>query len=474
MRSPARSILVVASYAIIAACGDAPTAPQFDVEESAGTWTPWVIPSSSALRPLAPPAPGSAQAEQELAEIVSMQQARSAATDSAIARWSGIPTASWHALALDRMEVYWVLLPDVRLATPARTARAMALINVAMYDALVATWDAKYAYRRKAPWEADARVHGLVQTGGVPSYPSEHAAVAAAAAVVLSHIFPREDTLSFHALAREAGEARIAAGAAYRSDVDAGSAIGRAVAAQVIAHGAADGSSVAWTGTLPAGPTMWRPTPNKFVQVPFDANAGQWRTWVIPKGDAFRLGQPPAAGSPAFTRDLDELRSLSTGRTLEQANIARYWATEAPSAKWEGFMRDEIQRRHLPAVHAARALALVSVAMHDAFVACWDSKFTYWLYRPISADATLKPVFPTPPFPAYPSGHSTISTAAAEVLAELFPDAATMYRAKGRDASLSRVYAAVHYRFDVDSGDVLGERVGLAIVDYMRRDGAAR
>lgn len=473
MRSRARSILLVASYAIIAACRDA-TAPQFDVEESAGTWKPWVISSSSALRPAAPPATGSAQAEQELAEIVSMQQARSAATDSAIARWSGIPTANWHALALDRMEVYWVLLPDVRLATPARTARAMALINVAMYDALVATWDAKYAYRRKAPWEADARVHGLVKTGGVPSYPSEHAAVAAAAAVVLSHIFPREDTLSFHALAREAGEARIAAGAAYRSDVDAGSAIGRAVAAQVIAHGAADGSSVPWTGAVPTGPTMWRPTPNKFVQVPFDANAGQWRTWVIPKGDAFRLGQPPAVGSVAFTRDLDELRSLSTGRTLEQANIARYWATEAPSAKWEGFMRDEIQRRHLPAVHAARALALVSVAMHDAFVACWDSKFTYWLYRPISADATLKPVFPTPPFPAYPSGHSTISTAAAEVFAELFPDAATMYRAKGRDASLSRVYAAVHYRFDVDSGDVLGERVGLAIVDYMRRAGAAR
>ena len=465
---------MLASCALVVTCREAPTAPQFDTEEAAGTWKTWVLSSGSALRPGAPPATGSAQATQELEEILSLQRMRSAAGDSAVARWNDIPTANWHALALDRMEVYWVLLPDVRMATPARTARAMALLNVAMYDAMVATWDAKYAYRRKAPWEADGRVRGLVQTGGVPSYPSEHAAVGAAAAVLLSYIFPKEDTLSFYALAREAGEARIAAGAAYRSDVDAGSAIGRAVAAQVIAHGAGDGSAEPWQGTVPTGPTMWRPTPNKFVQVPFDATAGQWRTWVIPKGDAFRLGQPPATTSAAFVRDLDELRSLSAGRTLEQTNIARYWATDAPSAKWEGFMRDEIERRHLPAVHAARALALASVAMYDAFVACWDSKFTYWLYRPITADAALKPVFPTPPFPSYPSGHSTISTAAAEVFAQLFPDAATTYRAKGRDASLSRVYAAVHYRFDVDSGDVLGERVGLAIVDYMRRDGAAR
>jgi membrane-associated phospholipid phosphatase len=474
VRSPARSGAMLASCAVLVTCREAPTAPQFDTEESAGGWKTWVIASSSALRPSAPPPMGSTQAAQELEEIVSMQRSRSAATDSAIARWNAIPTANWHALALDRMEVYWVLLPDVRMATPARTARAMALLNVAMYDALVATWDAKYAYRRKAPWETDPRVRGLVQTGGVPSYPSEHAAVGAAAAAVLSYLFPREDTLSFYALAREAGEARIAAGAAYRSDVDAGAAVGRAVAAQVIAHGATDGSSIPWTGTVPTGPTLWRPTPNKFVQVPFDVNAGQWRTWVIPRGDAFRLGAPPATSSAAFLRDLDELRSLSTERTVEQTNIARYWATDAPSAKWEAFMRDEIQRRHLPAMHAARALALASVAMYDAFVACWDSKFTYWLYRPISADAALKPVFPTPPFPSYPSGHSTISTAAAEVFTELFPDAAATYRAKGRAASLSRVYAAVHYRFDVDSGDVLGERVGLAIVDYMRRDGAAR
>ena len=112
--------------------------------------------------------------------------------------------------------------------------------------------------------------------------------------------------------------------------------------------------------------------------------------------------------------------------------------------------------------------------MYDAFVACWDAKFTYWLARPVTADSTLRLVFPTPPFPSYPSGHSTISSAAAEVFAELFPDAAQMYRDRAIEASYSRVYAGVHYRFDVVTGDSLGVSVGRAVVRRARDDGVAR
>ena len=462
------------AIAVLGSCSDSPTSPGIDREETAGSWKTWSIANGAAMRPLPPPAAGSAQATQELNEVLALQSGRTAATDAAIARWSALPTSPWHALALDRMQVYWVLLPDVRLATPARSARLMALLNVAMYDAMVATWDAKYLYRRQSPAEADGRVRALATTDGVPSYPSEHAAVAAAAATVLSYAFPSEDTLWFHAMEREAGESRIAAGAAYRSDVDAGYAIGRGVAARVLSRAATDGAENIWTGTVPTGNGMWRPTPNKFVELPFDANAGSWHTWVIPSGSAFRSAPPPEPGSAQFQKDLNELRTLSTSRTVQQADIARYWATDAPSGKWEEFLRDEIDRRQLRPMHAARALALSSVAMYDAFVACWDAKFHYWLYRPVTADPAIKTVFPTPPFPSYPSGHSTISTAAGEVFAELFPDAAATYRAKGLEASLSRIYAAVHYRFDVDAGDALGERVGKAVVEYMRQDGANR
>jgi membrane-associated phospholipid phosphatase len=314
----------------------------------------------------------------------------------------------------------------------------------------------------------------LAEPGPAPSYPSEHAAAAEAAAAVLSYLFPTEDTLAFHAMAREAGDSRIVAGAAYRSDVDAGGSIGRAVAARVIARARTDGAALSWTGTVPTAAGLWRPTPNKFVKVPFDANAGSWQTWVMSSGSAYRPLPPPIPGSAAFTRDLTELRTLSVSRTAAQADLARYWATDAPSVIWEKYMLRETAQRGLPPVRAARARALSSVAMYDAFVACWDAKFYYWLQRPISADSSLRTVFPTPPFPSYPSGHSTISSAAAEVFAELFPDVAQTYRDKAVEASYSRVYAGVHYRFDVETGDSLGIRIGQAVAARARADGAQR
>jgi len=472
VRAVMRAILPTVLALVVVTCSEAPSGPSaVDAEAGAGAWRPWVLTSASEVRPPAPAASGSSDAARELEAVVAAQTAGSVPA-AVIARWSGSPSAAWDSTALRLLDFYFPLLPDVRLATPARAARVMALLHVAAYDALLATWDAKYTYRRQPPAEADARIRALVDVQGVPSYPSEHAAVAEAAAAVLADLFPNEDTLAFHAMAREAGEARVAAGVAYPSDVSAGAAIGRAVAARVIARAHGDGAALTWTGEAPTGLGMWVPTPNKFVRVPFDALAGSWRTWVIPSGDAYRPPPPPAPGSPVFQRDVDELRALSTSRTLVQTNLARYWATDAPSVIWEKYLQAEIVARGLGPVRAARAQALASVAMYDAFVACWDAKFHYWVARPVTTDAAIRTVFPTPPFPSYPSGHSTISSAAGEVFAELFPDSAAAYRQRGLDASLSRVYAAVHYRFDVDAGDTLGIRVGQAVVARARADGA--
>lgn len=466
------SLALVTCVATFVACSDSPSAPvETDVVESAGTWRTWVLASASEIRPAAPAAAGSVDAMRELDAVV-RAQAAGTISQAAIARWSGSPSAAWDSTALHLLDFYFPLLPDVRIATPVRAARVMALLHVAVYDALLATWDAKYVYRRMPPAEADVRVRALAGAHGVPSYPSEHAAVAAAAALVLSHLFPAEDTLGLHAMAREAGDARVAAGVAYPSDVSAGAAIGRAVAARVIARARNDGSALPWSGTTPAGSGFWEPTPAKYVRVPFDVMAGSWHPWVIPSGDIYRPEPPPAPTSAAFARDASELRALSTSRTVQQTNVARYWATDAPSVIWEKYLIDEIRARQLGSVRAARAQALVSVAMYDAFVACWDAKFHYWVARPVTMDAGVRTVFPTPPFPSYPSGHSTISSAAAEVFAELFPDSAAAYRQRGVDASLSRVYAAVHYRFDVEAGDTLGLRVGRAVVAHARGDGA--
>lgn len=446
----------------IACFGDA-TGPSH-LDETGVGWATWVLPSRSAIRPPAPPPLTDPATVAELQEILALQAQITVAEQAAITKWDGPPAVAWNEEALRRLEFYWALLPDVQIATPVRAARAMALLNVAIYDALVAVWDAKYTYRRPAPSDLDSRVRAHVATGMRPSYPSEHAAAAAAAASVLSYVIANDPT-GFEAMAREAGESRILAGAAFRGDVEAGWAIGQEVAARVIARAQGDGSSDAWNGSVPDGAQYWKPTPPRHVFPPFDPLAGTWRTWLLPSGNALRPPPHPLFGSPAFEADVDELRALNTSRTAAQADIARFWATGPPTSRWIDFMLDEIRVRRLSTLRSARALALASVAMHDAFVACWDAKYHYWLVRPITADPTIITVFSTPPFPSYPSGHSTISTAAAEVFAYLFPDAETRYHATAEEASFSRVWGAVHYRFDIVAGEELGREVGRMVVE---------
>ncbi len=473
MKRLSRAVLSTAALAALAACSDSPTAPgRTDPGEQGGRWSTWVIPDGASLRPPPPPAEGSPEQLRELEEVL---RAQAAPDTAAVRRWSGVPTRAWTHEAVDQLEFYWALLPDVRVASPARSARIMTLLHVGMYDALVATWDAKFAYGRRAPHAADRRVRALDAASELPSYPSEHAVAAATAAEILAYAFPHEEGDRFRALAREAAESRIAAGMAYRSDVEAGMELGRAVAARVIARAETDGSGLPWTGSIPEGPHAWRPTPPRQVKVPFDPTAGTWATWTMGEPSRFRPPPPPLPGSPAFQRDLAELRSLAAGgRTQQQADAARYWATDAPSARWELFVDEEVAAQRLSPLHAARAHALISVAMYDAFVACWEAKFHYSLLRPVSADPELGTVFSTPPFASYPSGHSTISAAAAEVFAHLFPGRAKHYREKAHEASFSRVWGGVHYRFDVLAGEELGAKVGETVVARAKSDGAGR
>ncbi len=458
--------------AIAAGCGDSATGPS--AEPEGGNWATWVLVDGAEIVVPAPAPSGSVTEQEELDEIRTIQANLDLATQQAIAQWEGPPTMAWQDELLGRFTFWWVLLPDVRVATPVRSARIAALMNVAMYDAIVTTWHAKYQYRRAAPHRRDTRVNRLVAYDGAPSYPSEHAAAAAAAAAILTYAFPGEDPGRFEAMAEEAGESRIAAGAAYRSDVEAGFALGREVAARVIDYARQDGSEVPWNGTIPQGPDKWKPTPPRRVQVPFDPGAGTWKPWLLPSGSYFRPPQHPAVGSAAFVRDLNELVQLNTARTVGQADISRYWATDPPESRWLEFTQDEIRARRLSTLRSARAMALVSVAMYDSFIACWDGKFHYWLLRPSTADPTIVTVFSNPPFPSYPSGHSAGSAGAAEALAALFPDRAAHYRRLAAEASISRVYGGVHYRFDVEAGEELGRQVGQLVAQRLQTDGADR
>lgn len=471
MRAGARALLSLTAL-LQATCAGEPTSPlAFDA--GAASWKAWVAPLSALDVSTLPPA--AVVSAQELNDIVERQRLLTAGDRSAIAHWSGLPTTPWTRYALDRLNFYWPLLPDVRVATPARAARVMALLHTAMYDALRATWELKYRTRRGQPWADHATIANLAREDRVPGYPDGHVAVAAAAVEVLRLVLPAADTVALRIMQREVERARSDAGAAYASDIAAAQRLGALVGQLAMVRAAGDGSGAVWSGSVPAGELKWRPTPPRQVQVPFDVLAGTWKPWVLARGDAYRLPAPPSRTEARFTAALAELQSLSRGsRTTQQADLARRWATDAPSTAWEEIMLEEIAQRETTPLAAIRAQALVSVAMYDAFVAGWDSKFAWWLARPISVDPSLTTVYSTPPFPSYPSGHSTISTAAAEVMSYLFSDRASHFATLAREASLSRVWGGVHYRFDIEDGEALGQRVGRDVVTWARADGSTR
>jgi membrane-associated phospholipid phosphatase len=453
----------------IAACAEPTSVPEWSAGPEVAGWPLWLAGAGTEYALPAPPGRASPQGQAELQEILDLQDRRTPQDLALVRQWDGDPVAPWTKLLVDRLEFYWPLLPDVRVATPVRAARIMALLHVAMADAMTAVWRAKYQYRRRPPALEDARVLPLGRLSEVPSYPSEHAAAAAVAAAILAYALPYDDTATYRRLALAAAESRVLAGMAYRTDVIAGWSLGSTVAARALDWAKRDGSDRVWDGELPQGPGLWQPTPPRRVRQPYDPLAGSWRPWVLASGSQFRLPPPPALNSPTFLADLDELRRLGTTRTQSQADLARYWATDAPSTRWELMLQEELQRRGWSAPYAARARAYLSVAMYDAFIACWDAKYTYWLARPVTMDPQIVTVFSTPPFPSYPSGHSTISAAAAVVMGTLFPDRKAHYDAAARQASLSRVWGGVHYRFDVIAGEELGHRVGTFVVQRLQR-----
>lgn len=432
-------------------------------------WRTWHLTAPDELRPAAPGAPSQA----EIDEVLAAQAAATDATAEAIARWGGrVPVLDWTDVA--SAAFFEAGTP------PPLVARATALLQTAMSDAALAAWDAQAAHARPSP---GATSDEITPAAGVdpnrPSFPSEHAAVAAAAATVLADVLPDASPGRFAALATEAAESRLAAGAAFRSDVEAGLALGQAVGERAVARGKGDGSDAKWDGSSGrlTGDGYWEPTPPAFVEVPVFVLAGTWQPWVLPSGDAVRPGPPPAYDSPAWKAQLAAVREACASRTFAQEQAAHYWdgtySGQTGPEIWSGLAAGLIRRHGLDLPHAARALAYTSTAMADAVIACWDAKYTYWMARPISADPDLKLLFGTPPHPSYPSGHATVSGSAAVTLASLFPDDEADLLAMAAEAAASRAWAGIHFPIDNDIGLATGHTIGYLVGDLARADGAA-
>jgi membrane-associated phospholipid phosphatase len=204
----------------------------------AGTWKTWVLSSGSELRPGPPPAYDSPQMAAEMQELRDYK--RTPQSNSEASFWeygAGGGHLYWYWNDILARKVLEYGLAD----NPPRAARAFLLPNIALYDALVACWDAKYTYWAIRPGQLDPSFKPLFNTPSHPSYPSAHSCFSQSVSVTMAHLFPR-DTGRFYALAEQASESRIWSGIHFRSDVRVGRDLGWAVGQRVVARALADGS----------------------------------------------------------------------------------------------------------------------------------------------------------------------------------------------------------------------------------------
>lgn len=442
-------LLSVRSFSLVAA-----VSPRAQTEPTAGEWKTWVLESADQFEVAAPPDDAATQAE--IAQLKAMEAQRDDAALLQIAYWNSGPAAyRWNQLAIDKFIAGG--------AAGNMAFRNLSLMHIAIYDATVAAWNSKAAYNRPRPSEVDDSLTTVIPNPSNPSYPSEYAVTAGAASTVLAWLFP-DNAQMYKDKAQEAVNSRLMAGVEYPSDVEAGLKLGEQVAMLVIERGKADGSDAAWTGSVPTEAGMWT------GENPIFPTAGTWKTWVLTSSDQFRPPPPPTYDSPELAAEMDEVRSFE--RTPTSNAIATFWEYGAGGRRIYWFWNDVQSRAILEAgwndnaPAAARAYVLTNMAAHDASVACWDAKYTYWAMRPFQLDPEFKPLFTTPNHPSYPSAHSCISTAFATVLADLFPVNKENIMGLANQATEARIWGGIHFRSDVEAGIKLGEDVAGAVLSH--------
>ena len=379
-----------------------------------------------------------------------------------IAFWdTGAPGYRWDALVRSELVKHGVVMAS------AVTSRQLSLVDVAIYDATIAAWDTKYAYNRVRPSELDPTLQTVVANPSSPAYPSEHAVVAGAASAVLAYLFP-DDADTFVAMANEAARSRELAGVQYPSDTTAGMDLGHRVAELVIERGRHDGADAPWTGSIPTDPGLWNLDGYPDGTVPVAPNFGTVKPWVLESGSQLRPGPPPAADSDQKAAELAEIKDFP--RTFLTNATAMYW--QSTRSAWQIVAEREMFEAHLDRdpPRAARVAALVNIATFDAAIACFDAKYTFWARRPFQLDPDVRPLFQTPAHPSYPAAHGCLSGAQSAVLAHLFPADAAALTAQGDEAGMSRLWAGIHFRSDIDAGLKLGRTVGDLVVERGQRD----
>ena len=474
-------------------------------DPNAGSWSMIVLSSPTQV---AVPAPLPVTDPAYQTEVAAVKSAQSQITDAqreAIDYWSRGGVLRWNEILLELvakanlppapLENGTYPVPDANnpfadpnfpFGNPPYAARAYAYVSVAQYEALKAAWYYKYLYNRPAPTRVDSGVQATLPALDMPAYPSEDAVLSGVTTAMLQLLFPTGVEL-FTQKAAEQRQVALLSGRATASDIAAGLALGQAVANIVITRargdgmGTAGGNAAIWQSfvdqTTARGEVAWKSleSPPRPPMLPM---FGRVTPWVMTAADiaAERPGPPPSTNSEQMLRELAEVREFAQRLSRKQLAIALKWndgaGTPTPPGHWNWIAAPYIAEAQFSEVRAARALALLNMAMQDAAIACWDTKFTYFNPRPSQLDRSIRTSIGLPNFPSYTSGHSTFSAAAAEVLSYLFPSGRPQFQADADEAGISRLYAAIHYRSDIEQGKACGTTVGGYTVRFAQRDGA--
>ena len=363
-------------------------------------------------------------------------------------------------------------------ATPI-SVRMMAIVQVSVFEAVNAITGRYPAYRAKMTPAPSASVD---------------AAVASATRYALSRVMPAQQ-------------------AAIDADYQAQLAVipdGPAKAAGlVVGEQAADAIVAACADDGMVAPDIYRPVTTVGAYVPTTGPAvphwGKRRPWVMTRGDQFRPGPPPSLTSEAWARDYNEIKALgsrnSTQRTPEQTAVAKFWEATAPAVYWP-VARSVAAAPGRDLTDNARLFAVAAMAMDDGLIAVFDAKYTYNLWRPVTAirngdldgnDATDRdpgwtPFIDTPMHPEYPCAHCIVSASLGAVLeAEIGSGATPTLRSASstaggavrtwssvrdfvQEVALARILDGVHYRNSTEVGSAMGTKIGeLAVKSFPKR-----
>ncbi|KEO72924.1 phosphatase PAP2 family protein [Anditalea andensis] len=474
------------------------------LDENGGLWSPVLLEDVNQIYIAKPTETTSLAYKAELNASKEAISKLTAHQRDIISYWSNNPIVRWNEIGLELAAKYNLIpgpnpdgtytLPDPNnpgakpyfpFAHPPYASRAFAYLSVAQLDGLITAWHYKYLYNRPSPYVSDPSIVFAYHKNELPSYPSDGAVLAITSRDILSAMFPLEKEY-LSKLAEEHLQSLIWAGVNVQSDLEAGKIIGTEVARMALIRASTDGMKNAQTSKHVSDSIKnaafegfgwaWEnmETPKRLVGL--TPLFGKVKMWNVPTVEEVRPASPPALNSPQFMKDVEELKRYSKNLTSEQRKIANWWqdglGTYTPPGHWNRFAKESIVKYKLNPIRSARVFAYMNMAIVDAGISCWDTKYYYHYPRPIQAIPGFKTILGTPNFPAYTSGHSTFSGAAAEVLSYFFPAEEAKYRKWAQEAADSRVYGGIHYRFDSEVGLDQGKKIGAYAVIRAKYDGA--